>query len=399
MTRGKLDMSHRVSRRWEGNPGAPGGRRARRSFSYEAFVPDRIADLSPSLRLDAAERVFEATRSMELAATASPEGTLETVGSLLLHAEARASSLIEGITISQRNLARALLDPRIARGDPGPVIADVRATEESIRLATQAEQLRIDHVLDLHRTLMAQVDHARPGGFRTTQNWIGRSSASPEGADYIPPPETEVVPLMEDLVDFVGRDDLPAVAQAAIAHAQFETIHPFIDGNGRVGRCLVQLILRRRGVATFTPPVSLILASMGQAYIDGLVAYREDGLSDWCDLFAEACSRAGTASSDLAGRVLALQADWLDAAGRPRRGSAAARVIALLARYPVLDAALVRDTLGVDVRRAIEALELLTAAGVLHRLGSQARNRRYEAIDLFELVSTFEQDVASGHIS
>ena len=93
-------MSHYVSRRWEGNPGAPGGRRARKSFSYDAFVPDRIADLSPTLRLDVAERVFEATHSIELAATAGPEGALETVGSLLLHAEARASSLIEGITIS-----------------------------------------------------------------------------------------------------------------------------------------------------------------------------------------------------------------------------------------------------------------------------------------------------------
>ena len=391
-------MSHYVSRRWEGNPSAPGGRSARKSFSYDAFVPDRIADLSPSLRLDVAERLFEATRSIELAATAGPEGALETVGSLLLHAEARASSLIEGITISQRNLARALLDPRIARGDPHLVIADVRATEESIHIATHAEQLQVDHILDLHRTLMAQVDYARPGGFRTMQNWIGRSSTSPEAADFIPPPETEVVPLMEDLVVFMRRDDLPAVAQAAIAHAQFETIHPFIDGNGRVGRCLVQLILRRRGVATFTPPVSLILASMGQAYIDGLVTYRDGDLSDWCDLFAEACAHAGAASTELAARVRALEADWSEAAGRPRRGSTAARVIALLARYPVLDAALVRDSLKVDVRRAIEALELLTRTGVLHRLGSQARNRRYEAIALFELVSTFEQDVASGQL-
>ena len=87
-----------------------------------------------------------------------------------------------------------------------------------------------------------------------------------------------------------------------------------------------------------------------------------------------------------------------EAAGRPRRGSTAARVIALLARYPVLDAVLVRESLKVDVRRAIEALELLTSTGVLHRLGSQARNRRYEAVALFELVSTFEQDVASGQL-
>jgi Fic family protein len=230
------------------------------------------------------------------------------------------------------------------------------------------------------------------------QSWIGRSSISPEGADYIPPPETEVVPLMEDLLAFIGRDDLPAVAQAAIAHAQFETIHPFIDGNGRVGRCLIQLILRRRGVAKYTPPVSLILASLGQAYVEGLVAYRAGDLSGWCDLFSGACAQAGAASSALAGRVRALEADWFEAAGRPRRGSTAARLIASLARHPVLDAALVRDTLGVDIRRAIEALELLAGTGVLHRLGSAKRDRRYEAVALFELVSVFEQDIATGRV-
>jgi Fic family protein len=385
-----------VRRRWEGHPGAPGGRRARRSFSYDAFVPDRIVDLEPTLRLDVAERILDAARSIELAAKTGADGALETVGSLLLHAEARASSLIEGITISQRNLARALLDPRLARGDPTPVIADVRATEESMRIAAQTERPGISHILDLHRTLMSGVDQARPGEFRTMQNWIGRSNISPESADYIPPPEVEIIPLMEDLVAFIGRTDLPAVAQAAIAHAQFETIHPFIDGNGRVGRCLVQLTLRRREIATYTPPVSLILASMGQAYVEGLVAYRAGDLSGWCDLFAGACEQAGAASTELAARVQALEAEWAEVAGRPRRGSTAARVIASLARHPVLDAAFVRDLLRVDIRRAIEALELLTSTGVLHQLGTGKRDRRYEAVALFELISVFEQDVATG---
>ncbi len=392
-------MPRYVRRRWERHPGAPSGRRARRSFSYDAFVPDRIVGLEPTLRLDVAERILDAARSIELVATTGPDGALETVGSLLLHAEARASSLIEGITISQRNLARALLDPRLARGDPTPVIADVRATEESMRIAAQTERPGISHILDLHRTLMSGVDQARPGEFRTMQNWIGRSNISPESADYIPPPEVEIIPLMEDLVAFIGRTDLPAVAQAAIAHAQFETIHPFIDGNGRVGRCLVQLILRRREVATYTPPVSLILASMGQAYVEGLVACRAGDLSGWCDLFAGACEQAGATSTELAARVKALEAEWAEVAGRPRRGSTAARVIASLARHPVLDAAFVRDLLRVDIRRAIEALELLTSTGVLHQLGTGKRDRRYEAVALFELISVFEQDVATGRTS
>lgn len=391
-------MPRRVTRRWQGNAAAPGGRRARRSFSYEAFVPDTIAELQPVIRLDVAEQVVAAEHAIEAASSAGPEGALETIGSLLLHAEARASSLIEGITISQRNLARALFDPRISRGDPGPVIAYVRATDLSLRIATEAKIVTTTHVLELHRTLMAGVDLARPGAFRTSQSWISRSSVSPEGADFMPPPESEVVPLIEDLVAFVERRDLPAVAQAAIAHAQFETIHPFIDGNGRVGRCLVQLILRRRGIATFTPPVSLILASIGATYFEGLVSYREGDLSGWCALFAEACAQAAAASVELGKRVRTLEGTWTGMAGRPRRNSTAARIITSLARYPILDSAFVRDTLGVDVRRAIEALEMLTATGVLHRVGTQARDRRYEAVALFDLVSAFEQDVATGQI-
>lgn len=166
----------------------------RRSFSYDAFVPDPIEYLEPELRLDVAERILEAARSLELAATASPEGALETVGSLLLHVEARASSLIEGITISQRDLARALFDPRIARGEAVPVIADVRATEESVRIAVQADRLEVDHVLDLHRTLMSGIDHARPGGFRKMQNWIRRSSIGRRAPTTSQPPRPRSSP-------------------------------------------------------------------------------------------------------------------------------------------------------------------------------------------------------------
>ena len=185
-------------------------------------------------------------------------------------------------------------------------------------------------VADVIRQAASQ-ERARPGRVREEQNWIGGRLGNQSDAVFVPPPEDLVVPLLEDLIAFIGREDLPGVPQAAIAHAQFETIHPFIDGNGRVGRALVHVILRRRGTATrFVPPLSIVLAARPAAYVEGLTAYREGRLADWIGSFSEAAGRAAAVSIELADQVLALQGVWRERAGRPRAGSAASRLIALL---------------------------------------------------------------------
>src|SRR6202023_1686779 len=103
---------------------------------------------------------------------------------------------------------------------------------------------------------------ATAGKVRDRQNWIGGASSGPRDAEFIPPPPELVPELLDDLSRFMARDDLPPVAQAAVAHAQFETIHPFADGNGRVGRCLISVVFRRRGLGQrLIPPVSLVLAA------------------------------------------------------------------------------------------------------------------------------------------
>jgi Fic family protein len=105
--------------------------------------------------------------------------------------------------------------------------------------------------------------YASSGGrLRRRQNWIGRPGSTPVNADFVPPRDKQVRPLLKDLCAFIEREDVPILAQAAIAHAQFETIHPFGDGNGRVGRCLIHVVLRRRELAPrYVPPISLILAA------------------------------------------------------------------------------------------------------------------------------------------
>jgi Fic family protein len=131
-------------------------------------------------------------------------------------------------------------------------------------------------VLCLTRSWMLPVSRSRVSGLiRVEQNWIGGNDRNPVGATFVPPPPERVQPVLDDLEQFIARDDLGPLSQAAIAHGQFETIHPFLDGNGRVGRALVFAILRRRGLlGQYIPPISLVLNAAPRSYTSSLAAYQ-----------------------------------------------------------------------------------------------------------------------------
>lgn len=358
----------------------------------------RHGSLDPPTTFDAAGAVAGAEQAVrELNASVSVTG-LEAIGALLLRSEAIASSRIEGYDLSQRNLARALIDPRAARGTARTVAANVVAMEEAIAIGEANRPLTGDDVRAIHRTLMAGEPHrVTPGEYRLEQNWIGGRLDSPIDASYIPPPESEVEALMSDLIAFVNRDDLPGVAQAAIAHAQFETIHPFLDGNGRVGRCLVHVVLRRRGAARrFVPPISVVLAARPNLYVAGLVDFREGRVSEWCASFAGACERASRLSTELAEEIARLEADWYERAGRPRRDSAAARIIAVLPAQPITSAATIRAAIGASHQRTLDGLKALAETGVIRQITEGGYDRRYAADELFALIEGYEGRIASA---
>jgi len=390
-------VSRTVERLWEGDPGAMGGRRARASFRYRAFVPDEIAALAPVVPFEVAGVAAEAEAAIRALNERASVGGLEAIGPLLLRSEAVASSRIEGYDVSSLNLARALVDPRAARGGARTVAANVSAMEEAIAIADGGAPVAIGDLRAIHAVLMAGDERARPGRVREEQNWIGGRLGNPSDASFVPPPEDLVPPLLEDLVAFIARDDLPAVAQAAVAHAQFETIHPFIDGNGRVGRALVHVVLRRRGVTTrFVPPVSIVFAARPSAYVAGLTAFREGRVADWIGSFAGAATGAAVASIDLADRVAGLQAEWLARAGRPRAGSAAARLIALLPALPVLSAPTARGAIGVSQQQTLAGLKALADAGVVRQISEGTYDRQYAAVGLFDLLTSYEGRVVGA---
>lgn len=390
---------HLVRRSWRADLGAYGGRKARQAFSYEAFVPETIADQDFVIRADVAAAASQGESAVEQLNSYPPAfGSFEALARSLLRAESIASSRIEGLEMSHRRLAKAAYaSTKALDATAESVLGNMRAMEAAVTLGSQIKELRSDDIVALHHVLMSATRDAHIAGIvRTTQNWIGRAGDSPRDADFIPPPPEFVPPLLVDLSAFLNREDLSPVVQAAIAHAQFETIHPFADGNGRVGRCLIHVVFRRRGIAPrYVPPVSLILATDARAYVRGLTDYRRALLDDWTGMFAAATRTAALQAQSLADRVANLQERWRTQAERPRASSAADKLIALLPAYPIVDLKLTRALLDVSTPAAWGALQRLEAAGVLHQTTVGRRNRAYEAVGLFELVDRFERELAT----
>ncbi len=335
----------------------------------------------------------------------------EALSRLLLCAEAVASSRIEGLEIGPRRLleADAL---RAAGGTANDVTAaEVLANIDAMAYATQAidagDEIHVDHLLELHRRLLGETrlsEHA--GRIRTAQNWIGGSAYNPCRAAFVPPPADEVPSLLADLCTFCNDDALPASAQAAIAHAQFETIHPFVDGNGRVGRALIHLVLRRRGLERcVVPPISLELATRADAYIDAVAATRYDGApgspearagaSRWLALFATACVRAVKDSQSFEDRVAQVQHGWREQLGATRSHAAALAVTAVLSGTPILTVKTAATLTGRSKAAVNAAMTRLLEVGIVRQTRAQARNRVFEAREIIDAFAVLERGLAS----
>ncbi len=393
------EQSHRgqlVDRRWEARPGALEGRNARRGFTYQAYVPTAIAAddfLLSSHIAAAAANAEQACR--ELNEDPPALANLEALARQLLRAESVASSRIEGLVLSHRRLAKAAFSADARDLTAQGVLANIAALERAVDLASKVDELTREHLLEVHRLLFAGTRDQRLGGLlREEQNWIGGAASSPRNAEFIPPPYELVPDLLEDLCAFCNREDIPAVIQAAIAHAQFETIHPFHDGNGRVGRALILAVFRRRGIAPrYLPPVSLAFAGEADRYVAGLTSWRNGDEEDWYTVFVDAVHRSSTGARVFAGHVAELQGRWIEQAGNPRRNSGPLRLIELLPSQPIINVKTAAQLLGGTEERARQALLRLEQAGVLRQTAVGRRNRAWECVGLFDLLDRFEREL------
>ncbi|HEX3174325.1 MAG TPA: Fic family protein [Solirubrobacterales bacterium] len=358
---------------------------------YRVFVPDPVGGLEPELSASTSalsERAGAAVRRLNESSAALR--SFDGLAGQLLRSEALASSAIEGLQISQRKLARAEIDGNAGEHKAREILGNVLAMRKAMQIDGETGDWTANHVLAIHREIAIVPPLDRIAGmFREEQGWIG--GVSPLAATFVPPPHEFVPGLVEDLCDFMNRDDLSPVAQAAIAHAQFETIHPFGDGNGRVGRCLIHVLLRRRGLAPrYVPPVSLVLAAEKNAYIAGLEDFRRDRIDRWVAQFARAVEESAEMAAQFSECVGELQAEWLERAVPLRADATARLIIGLLPSYPIVTAAVVERATGRSRVAAIDGLEHLHQAGILKRRRNQRRGDSWEAGELLSLLAEFE---------
>ncbi len=406
-------MARSIRRQWPADLSATGlPRRERRGCSYDAYVPDplvgRPISLDGAVAADVADAEVAITR---LNARVHALVDTEALARILLRAEAVASSRIEGLEVGPRRLlhaeaARSLPDPH-ADVTANEVLGNIDAMVFAVQSVGPGDPITLDLLLEVHRRLVAGTRLAEHGGvIRAEQNWIGGSAYNPCAAAFVPPPPEHVSDLLIDLVEFCSTDDLPAVAQAAVAHAQFETIHPFIDGNGRTGRALIHLILRRRGLCPRAlPPVSLILATWARSYVDGLTAYRyvgkatgpgaREGTNQWVGRFAAACIRAVEDAAAFEDQADLLAQKWRGRLGRIRAGSATELLIAALPGAPVLTVEGAARLIGRTFKPANDAVARLVEAEILRQITIGRRNRAFEAPDVITAFTALERQLAS----
>jgi Fic family protein len=382
---------------WERRPGAEGGRKGRKAGVFEAFIPVEIADRRFALDDDVVARVASAAKALAHLNSTSPRRTsLNALADALMRSESTASSWIEGLAVSQKRLARAAFRAATESGrdaKAAEILGNVEAMKAAIALGSAEKRITVDDIREIHRILLCRSPDRRiAGAIRDRQSWIGTNPYAPVGADYVPLPPEYVVPLLDDLCRFVVRDDLSPIAQAAIAHAQFENIHPFADGNGRVGRTLIHTILRRGGEApNFVPPISLVLAATRESYIAGLGEFSGGDVSSWCDLFAAATQEAAVEAEKMAARIEERQASWLQCLGDPRSDAVVHKLVAQLPAQPVMDVAAGQRLTGRSHAAVRNALVQLEEAGIMRPLNEKRWGRVWECRQLLELIEDFEE--------
>jgi Fic family protein len=391
-----------VERRWAGDPARYAPARHRRACDYATFEPAPLSGDQFGLPAATAGVVSDAERAVA-GLNAARTRALDPLARLLLRTESIASSRVEGLQADPRGLARAE-----ARGDAGggvgpdtrEVLANIDAMQLAIEDTSVAGRLTVDGIRAVHAALTAGHPAGIAGVIRTEQNWIGGNDHTPCGADFVPPDPAGVPALMDDLVAFASEEDLPPLVQAAIAHAQFETIHPFADANGRTGRALVHVILRRRGLApVFVPPISVVLGGRRDRYIDALTAFREGRVAEWLEHFAVAAARSAQLATAYLGAVGRLQDAWrarLRETVNPRADAAAWDLIDALPAHPVVSVPIGVTATGRTRPAVNTAVDMLARAGVLHPLSAARRNRSWEADGLLDLVARLEAGELPG---
>lgn len=354
---------------------------------YRAFIPTPLPPKPPVRMTDGLQRLLS-TADRELGRLDGSVLTLPNPDLFVLmyvRKEAVLSSQIEGTQSSLQDLlsAESHLLSKSEAGDVGEVVNYVAAMNHGLsRLRELPVSVRL--IREIHAELMRGVRGGKlaPGDLRTTQNWIGAPGAMLADASFVPPPPSEVPRALGELETFLNASEaLPALITIGLAHAQFETIHPFLDGNGRVGRLLITFLLMQTG--TLQKPVlylSHFLKRHRGAYYDHLQAVRDQGdWESWLAFFLEGVGQVSADATETARRVLLMREAHRKAV-TDRLGRAAGnghKVLESLFDRPIVSVDGVRRLTGTSYPAANALAARLEEIGVLTEITGQARHRRF----------------------
>lgn len=351
---------------------------------YEAAIVPPIAGTTVGLTSELAAAAEDAAAAIARF-DAHLGGEIAPFAAVLLRSESAASSRIENLTASARAIAEAELSGHAGR-NASLIVANERAMSAAIALANRIDA---DAILAMHAALLERSDPDIAGRWRDQQVWIGGRDLGPHDASFTPPHHERVPGAIADLVAFIDRDDVPLLAHAALAHAQFETIHPFPDGNGRTGRALVHAHLRaKRLIRNVTVPVSAGLLSDTDAYFAALGRYRVGDPAPIIEQFIDATFRAIENGTELVDDLRAIRAEWQHRV-RARRDATTWLVADLLVRRPVIDAGLVAVEAAIATQNSYRAISPLVEAGVLVECTDRKRNQLWCSPEVLDALDRF----------
>ncbi len=360
------------------------GAYTRQPSGYSAFIPRPLPPTNPPIQIDPEmQRLLSAADS----ALGRLDGSIQTLPapnrfmSLYVRKEAVLSSQIEGTQASLNDVIKAEENLLTTANDVGDVINYTDAMNYGLeRLGTLPLSVRL--ICEIHERLLANVRGGKmqPGELRRSQNWIGPGGATLTEATFVPPPHEEASRALGELEIFLHQEDnLPSLIKIGLAHAQFETIHPFLDGNGRIGRLLITFFLCSEGI--LQKPVlylSLYLKRHQSAYYEHLQRVRDHGdWEGWLKFFLTGVGEVARQATETARRIVALREEHrqliIDALG-PASGNGL-RVLERMYERPTMSVKRVADILDISYPNANNLVKKLVDAGILHEITGNARNR------------------------
>lgn len=357
-----------------------GGRR------YDSAIVPEIADASMMLPSETA-LISEDVRTAIAAFDLRVGDKLAPLESLLVRIESSASSRIENVAVPVPDLLIGEVADDQGRS-VADVIGNVGATSAAIDLSNDISP---DAILGIHRVLLKDTHPVLAGRWRNEAVWIGSYSGGPPKAEFVPPAVRRIPDSIEDLCWFIDRTDMPVFIQAMVMHAHFETIHPFPDGNGRVGRALIHALLRRDGLTkSATLPISAGIVSQKHRYIQALTEYRHGDFVPIVELGADATFAALQNASHLFDDVVQIQRQWHERIEELRADAVAHRIVGALLSHPVVDSLMLEPIVEANRSTIAAALGQLVTRRVLRPIERMGRGpQRHVANDLVRALDAF----------